>query len=129
MLNYFVSDTPLNAKMTPFQDFAVSMPEAEPFGFIDAKATDMEFGGKLKLTYNWVPALGRPEDCNGDGRVDAEDLTCACDAFASIDDILHAADLQPGDMDGDGSVDFADFLTLSANFGFRGNYVSRRLGL
>lgn len=63
-----------------------------------------------------------PADCNGDAIVDAADLLCAC-ATGSIDDVLAATGLLPGDLDGDGSVAFADFLAMSANFGQAGDYT------
>ena len=57
-----------------------------------------------------------PLDCNGDGIVDASDLECIC-AFGIRDEVLDQLGLIPGDLDGDGSVAFGDFLALSANFG------------
>jgi hypothetical protein len=56
-----------------------------------------------------------PGDCNGDGTVDAGDLTCV----ASVEDrdtVLAAINSFPGDLDGVDGVAFADFLTLSGNF-------------
>lgn len=123
-LTYFETDEPLQASISPFQDYVVTMPEAEPFGFIDIEATSLEFNGTLTITYNWVQSLGRPEDCNGDGNVDFQDLNCSCgEPFASLDDILNAANLIKGDTDGDGTVAFADFLNLSGNFGKAGAYL------
>ena len=55
-------------------------------------------------------------DCNGDGMVDASDLTCACGPGV-IGDVLAATGLLAGDLDGNGAVAFADFLVLSNNFG------------
>ena len=59
-----------------------------------------------------------PFDCNGDGSVDAADLECACTADVR-DGVLAETGLLEGDLDGNGSVEFADFLVLSANFGTR----------
>ena len=52
----------------------------------------------------------------GDGLVDSEDLQCAC-ASGSLETVLAVTGLEAGDLDGDGEVGFADFLTMSANFG------------
>lgn len=124
MLSYFEAEEPLQATISPFQDFIVSMPAAEPDGFIDIEATSLEFNGTLEITYNWVETTGRPEDCNADGLVDFQDLACVCgESFASVDDVLNAANLIKGDTDGDGDVAFADFLNLSANFGNEGTYL------
>lgn len=56
-----------------------------------------------------------PLDCNGDGAVDNGDIACA--TADTIGDTLAAAGAVPGDIDLNGEVAFADFLTLSANFG------------
>lgn len=61
-------------------------------------------------------------DCNGDGIVDASDLTCACTS-GSLADVLSGTGLVAGDFDGNGAVDFSDFLTLSSNFNQSGDYV------
>lgn len=121
MLSYFESESSLSAKLAPFQDFVLTPPEGDPFGLINATATSIEFGGTLTVRYNWVPGLGRPEDCNADGTVDALDLSCSCDA-GILDDILNILNLNRGDLDGSGEVDFADFLALSGNFGESGDY-------
>lgn len=55
-------------------------------------------------------------DCNGDGTVDAMDLACV-DSILMRDEVLFAISSVPGDLDGNGKVDFSDFLTLSGNFG------------
>ena len=59
------------------------------------------------------PVVG---DCNGDGSLDADDLTCVSD-IAERDAVLESLGSLPGDLDGNGSVEFADFLVLSGNFG------------
>ena len=123
-LAYFETDTPLQAQFSPFQDFVVTMPEDEPFGYIEARATSLDYQGTLTVTYDWVPTTGRPEDCNGDGVLDLADLTCACSAepVVSLHDLLEALSLPLGDLDADSVVGFADFLQLSTNFGRNGNY-------
>ena len=55
-------------------------------------------------------------DCSGDGLFNADDLTCAR-SVAERDAALSALNVLAGDFDLNGSVDFADFLTLAANFG------------
>ena len=61
------------------------------------------------------PVMG---DCNGDQVVDAADLTCICGSdTGTIADVLTATGLLAGDLDGDGTVAFPDFLVLSASFG------------
>ena len=61
-----------------------------------------------------------PLDCNGDGVADGMDLACVHtlgDSIAGRDQLLGTISSLPGDFDLDGSVGFADFLILSANFG------------
>lgn len=75
------------------------------------------------MTYEYVIGLGRPADCNGDGLVDAKDLTCVCgESHAQLEDVLAAAGLPHGDIDGDGVVAFSDFLIMSDSFGEPGDY-------
>lgn len=61
-------------------------------------------------------------DCNRDGIVDVRDMNCACGSGLG-EAILAAIDSLPGDLDGNGSVTFADFLQLSGNFGEAGDYT------
>jgi len=77
---------------------------------------DMEFG----LENLGSATTGDPNDCSGDGTVDIEDTLCAMPD--TIGDVLTAANLLAGDADGNGTVEFADFLTLSSNFGQEGNF-------
>ena len=60
-------------------------------------------------------------DCNGDGLVNASDLDCAC--AHGLTEVLTELGSVVGDLDLDGSVKFADFLTLSDNFGGAGGYA------
>jgi hypothetical protein len=60
-------------------------------------------------------------DCNGDGLVNASDLDCAC--AHGLTEVLTELGSVVGDLDLDGSVEFADFLTLSDNFGGAGGYA------
>ena len=60
-------------------------------------------------------------DCNGDGLLDVLDADCV--TSASLAGMLSAANLVQGDTDGDGRVDFDDFVTLSNHFGSPGKYT------
>ena len=57
-------------------------------------------------------------DCNGDGLITVDDLSCPTNE--SLDETLAALGILAGDFDGNGSVEFADFLVLSSNFGQSG---------
>ena len=58
-------------------------------------------------------------DCNADGMVSVEDLACivAAEGPDGLNSLLTQLNVLPGDLDADGTVAFADFLTLSGNFG------------
>ena len=64
-----------------------------------------------------------PGDCNGDGVADIMDANCTPDG--QLDGFL--ATLNPpslrGDADGDGQVQFSDFVILSENFTLDGQYT------
>ena len=71
----------------------------------------------------------RRGDCNGDGVIDAADLACVA-TIEERDTVLAALNTLPGDLNGNGDVAFADFLTLSANFGADGlNYTEGNIDL
>ena len=55
-------------------------------------------------------------DCNRDGKLDTDDLPCVS-TIRERDRVLAALGTLAGDLDGNGDVDFDDFLRLSANFG------------
>ena len=57
-----------------------------------------------------------PGDCNGDGFVNVADLACV-GTIDQRDAVLNSIGTLAGDLDGTGTVEFADFLILSANFG------------
>lgn len=68
-------------------------------------------------------------DCNGDGVIDAADLACVA-TIEERDTVLATLNTLPGDLNGNGDVAFADFLTLSANFGTDGlNYTEGNIDL
>ena len=54
-------------------------------------------------------------DCNGDGVVNAIDFDCS-NAAGTTAQLIADLGLIEGDLNGNGSVDFSDFLALSANF-------------
>lgn len=58
-------------------------------------------------------------DCNSDSSIDAADLACVTDT-TELQAVLDNTGLVAGDLDGDGSVSFPDFLRLSGNFGLPG---------
>jgi hypothetical protein len=69
------------------------------------------------VQYGAIPGVGMlPGDCNGDGQVNADDLSCVGD-ITERDVVLAALNTLPGDFNGNGDVAFSDFLVLSANFG------------
>ena len=70
------------------------------------------------FTYEFGEAVIAPiaGDCNADGVADALDLACVSDV-TERDAVLMSLGTLAGDLDGDGTVAFADFLVLSSNFG------------
>lgn len=68
------------------------------------------------FTYELGEVSVAPGDCNTDGSVNAGDLECVV-TVQQRDHVLIELNSLPGDLDGDGTVAFADFLSLSANFG------------
>lgn len=74
------------------------------------------------LTEGILTVLGDVSfDCSADGALTVNDLNCT-----SPEDLaaaLSAVGLLQGDTDGDGAVDFEDFVTLAANFGGPGSYT------
>ncbi len=85
-------------------------------------------GGLSGYVLSFVPP-GLDGDCNGDGVVDAQDLACVSD-IPERDIVLDVLNTLPGDLNGNGDVAFADFLTLSANFGTDGlNYTEGNIDL
>lgn len=74
------------------------------------------------------PATTSPGDCNGDTAVNADDLKCVAD-IAARDAVLAAIGSLPGDLDGNGAVEFADFLVLAENFDKEGGYAEGNIDL
>lgn len=69
-----------------------------------------------ELLFDEVPEPENPLDCDGDGSTGVGDLSCAVSA-GILAPLLEETGIVAGDLDGNGEVAFADFLTLSANFG------------
>jgi len=61
-------------------------------------------------------------DCNSDGNLSLDDVNCHA-GQQHFGAVFSALQLRPGDFDGDGSVEFGDFLVLSKQFGEAGRYV------
>lgn len=79
---------------------------------------DLVFTGEFDGSLVPEPVVG---DCNGDGTLNPADLD-ACATTDLLNESLAAQGVLPGDFDANGSVEFADFLILSANFGGAGSY-------
>ena len=102
--------------------------EAIPLGNIAPNARDLEFviniagQGPYDGTIEYDDGVidfddvTMPGDCNQDGVVNGDDLECVT-SIEERDIVLDAINSLPGDFDGNGEVDFDDFLRLSANFG------------
>lgn len=70
-----------------------------------------------ELVFDDVPeATQDPLDCSGNGSVGIEDLACA-NAAGIRGDLQSQLGIVDGDLDGNGAVDFLDFLALANNFG------------
>ena len=92
---------------------------------------DVGSGTKSVAEFRYFDAVAIPDesfDCNSDGVVTAIDLQCV-DTLEKRDVTLAVVRSLPGDLDGDGTVDFEDFLTLSNNFGQDGSYVEGNIDL
>lgn len=81
------------------------------------------------LTSLLTPGEGLIGDCNMDGVLNADDLTCV-GTIEERDAVLAALNTLPGDLDGNGEVEFPDFLTLSGNYNVEGlNYTEGNIDL
>lgn len=76
------------------------------------------------LDQNCIPELEImfPGDCNSDGVLNIFDADCT--APGELDTLLRDIGSQRGDFDGDGLIQFGDFLILASNFGSSGPYTS-----
>ena len=82
-------------------------PESETMGTANHTWT----GGLLR-----APTEAGLGDCNYDGLLNASDLDCVA-TLAVRNLVLESLNALPGDLNGDSSVDFDDFLVLLDNFG------------
>ena len=80
---------------------------------------DPTVGGRYQLIFSTLAVPGSVFDLDGDGAVDSADATLICSTGTDVE----ANGGLLGDLDLSGDVSFADFLTLSANFGNEGNYA------
>lgn len=88
-------------------------------GFDTVKIPNAEF----------TASTGGAADCDNSGALDAGDLSCVA-TIEDRDAVLGALNTVAGDLDGDGSVAFADFLVLSSNFGnAEGTYAEGNVDL
>lgn len=76
---------------------------------------ELSFGMFDNLIVSRLEDVSDPLDCSGDGSVGSADVACA--TADTISATLEAASLLGGDLDLNGQVEFADFLTFSSNFG------------
>lgn len=105
-----------NADPLPFQIHSINQDAAgELYVLGIRKLSDEQFDG-IVLTLGTVSE----HDCNNDDVLDVFDANCANE---NLDQILVEANLVKGDADGDGMVQFGDFITLSNHFGLRGQYT------
>lgn len=90
--------------------------------FVGRTNEDVANRPTLRVTFDI--AGGLPIDCNGDGVVDANDLSCVCsEPAAELSDLLDQLGLIAGDFNADGDVGFLDFLQLSSRFNEMGDYA------
>ena len=108
----------------PFWSLDLAIQDSDSDGFTNGEELgDPDGDGVANRTVNIsnpgladdspVAAVG---DCNLDTTLNADDLSCISDIPAR-DAVLEALNTLPGDLDGNGQVEFGDFLVLSANFG------------
>lgn len=83
---------------------------ADPFDNTGAERAGAVYVYETKAT----PVL--VGDCNGDDVLGVSDLSCVS-SIEARDLVLAALNTLPGDLDGNGEVGFADFITLSQNYG------------
>ena len=116
-------------------------PREPQFSFLDANPhpiTEISLAGwistnwpspvRVDATFDDVTFTPWVEfDCNTDGVVDIADANCS--SPADLNATLETAGLILGDLDGNGAVEFEDFLTLSQNFAGAGNYTDGDLDL
>ena len=121
--------------------FGINAATGADFGGDDAQVSYIAIGaggtprsGAYDLDFfAWAPGThvptigggGDPLDCNGDGMVDINDVNCFCAAGDTdgANAALDAIGSINGDFDGNGTVEFQDFVILSNNFGNAGQYT------
>ena len=113
-------------ELIPDSSLAIGRNTVIPIGAIVGAGTtpNLEFlysipnGDVLDGTIEFGPIGGAMliGDCNLDGTLNGMDFDCV-GTISERDAVLDALNSVPGDLDGNGSVNFADFLVLSGNFG------------
>lgn len=89
---------------------------SEPMGGDETRVSFAAWGNSAhgQIIFKGAPAPVGMLDCNGDGVVTGDDLTCVTPE--TIDDMIDALMILLGDLDADGKVAFSDFLIMSTNF-------------
>ena len=86
-------------------------------GVFDDRASDGNGAGLILVGYSEATL-----DCDANGTLEFSDITCHDNHRQTIT-TLEAIGSQPGDLDGNATVDFKDFLVLSSNYGSEGSYL------
>lgn len=109
---------PLQAETTNTRliigDCCTSANDLDPFIFEELEIEYIRYD--MSGAFEPVPIVSIAGDCNGDGVLNAADLTCV-GTIEERDAVLGELGTLPGDLDGIDGVGFADFLILSGNFG------------
>ena len=132
MSELIAADDGIPETVSPVSELQLLL-DGQPMDFLDIVSqslgenpgrTDLRFGldatGELYLMskqsgeiYHFVSPAS-PLDCNGDGVLSGADIDCSCGDLR--EELLDSLGLLAADLDQDGTVGFADFLLLSANF-------------
>ena len=102
-------------------EFGVGLAESADISihWTSGRVTDLSTATNQFLRiYEETPVIGpsRPGDCNSDERLTAADLGCVA-SLHDRDLVLDALQTHPGDLNGDGAVNFVDFQTLANHYG------------
>jgi hypothetical protein len=114
--HFVLAATPNQITLASIPDVFLSGLHVMEMGWDTARAD--EYDAISSWGTGTAPPIGKlpPGDCNADFKVDADDLSCVADV-EQRDIVLEELNTLPGDLDGNGDVSFADYLTLSNNIG------------
>ena len=93
-------------------------------GSVGAWSLNILEQGRTRTAFHYfeaAPVGSESLDCSGDGIIDLQDADCA--SSERLDTVFSTMGLLRGDADGDGTVDFPDFVILSDHFGAEGVYT------